>query len=70
MPLALWDGNPREIGRLVWVVRLSTLTGHWEDIIQISSVCFIVVEFIISAMKFLYVCLSFIFVSAVFPSFG
>jgi hypothetical protein len=35
-----WDKNPREIWRLVLVVRLSTLAGHWEEIIHISSLCF------------------------------
>jgi hypothetical protein len=50
--LALGMKNPREFGRLVSVVRLSTLAGRREAIIQISLVCFNVIEFIILAAKF------------------
>jgi hypothetical protein len=43
--LALWNENSREIGRLVSVVRPSTLASRREEIIQISSLCSFVTEF-------------------------
>jgi hypothetical protein len=48
--LALGTKNPR--GRLVLVVRPSTLIGRGEKITHIFSLCFIGMEFVILAVEF------------------
>jgi hypothetical protein len=50
--LALGTKNLREIGRLVSVVRPSTLTGEREEINHIYSLCFSVVGYFILLVGF------------------